>query len=162
LANDRQIVKWTGIVDVYILCMGKSALIVSEGRNLKSMEYPQSKSSTCFFVEIRIQLTGQGIFPTTFGSYLDRRWWWDWLFCSHALDFFLVKTFAISMLVVLWEPLQYPFLGSHTMAKNATCWITWVVFDFITFAYMQGSYLSLPLSHSSLVATMCKHHCQLC
>jgi hypothetical protein len=45
----------------------------------------------------------------------------DCLFYSHGFKIFVVKTFAIPMLVVLQEPLQYPFLGSHTMAKNATC-----------------------------------------
>jgi hypothetical protein len=67
------LLNWT-LVNVYIFCVGGSALIVSEGRNLNSMEYPQSKGSTCFFVEIRTQLTGQGTFPATLGSYLDRRW----------------------------------------------------------------------------------------
>jgi hypothetical protein len=107
------------------LCLGGSALIVPEGRNLKSMEYPQRYSvqgEYLFLCGDKDPTYWPGHIPNHIEKLFGQKMVMRLITLFPCFRFFFgVKTFAIPMLVVLQEPLQYPFLGSHTMVQNVTC-----------------------------------------
>ncbi len=71
-------------------------------------------------------------FTTMLGSNLDREdGGWDWLHCSHALEFCLLKNFAIYLCWWCCTNVPIPISRVSQHGQNVTCCSTWVPFVLI-------------------------------